>query len=231
MTANKLILAGVCLAAAILSVPRPTPAQNCASAPNAAVECFMGNAVHSNLLTLQFGMTLAQFKTYGVSVSKIVQTPTTSLAAVVLASAVADAMPATNADGSANAAAQTAAMNAIVDAAVANNFMVLPADTTSQDMKWFSLDLLNAMNTPNGIVLSPGTMLRMIDSYVVSSTTNGTVNWTPANAGIATMMTNLASSGLLKLPPTIAQAQSIQFAQSLAQAIATYKTATGRTSL
>lgn len=231
MTAKKPILAGVCLAAALLCVPRATPAQNCASAPNAAVECFMGNAVRSNLLTLQYGMTMSQFKSYGVSVSKIVQTPTTSLAAVVLASAVADAMPATNATGSANPAAQTAAMNSIVDGAVANNFMVLPADTTSQDMKWFSLDLLNAMNTPNGIVLSPGTMLRMIDSYIVSSTTNGTVNWTQANAGIATMMTNLASSGLLKLPPTITQAQSIQFAQSLAQAIATYKSATGRTSL
>lgn len=231
MSAKNSCLAGVCLGAAILMAPAPAPAQNCSGAPNNAVECFVGDAVHSKLLTLQYGMTLGQFKTYGVSVSKIVQSPETSLAAVALASAVADAMPATNANGSANAAAQTAAMNSIVDAGIANNFLALPSNTNAQDMKWFSLDLVNAMNTPTGILMSPGTMLRVIDSYVVSSTSGGMTNWTTVNSGIAAMMTNLASTGLLKLPPAISQAQSIQFAQSLAQIIATYKTATGRTTL
>jgi hypothetical protein len=45
---------------------------------------------------------MSQFKAYGVSVSKIVQQQPTALAVVGLASAVADALPPTNASGSAN---------------------------------------------------------------------------------------------------------------------------------
>ncbi|MFZ0641811.1 MAG: hypothetical protein WA274_07800 [Candidatus Acidiferrales bacterium] len=236
MTIRKSLRLGVCLAAAsaaafaAIAAP-PARAQSCTSGQNAAVECFVGNAVRTNLVTLQYGMTMAQFKQYGVSVSKIVQTQPTSLAVVALASAVADALPPTNSDGSANAAAQTAAMNSIVDAGIASNLITVPADTNSQDLKWFSLDLVNAMNANNGILLSPGTMLRVIDSYVVSNTTSGTVNWTQANSGIATMITNLAGSGLLKLPTNITTAQAIQFAQSLAQITCTYRTATNRASL
>jgi len=173
MNLKNIVLVGVCLL--IFSVAPPLRAQGgCASAPDAAVQCFVGNAVRTQLVTLQYGMTMAQFKAYGVSVSKIVQQQPTALAVVALASAVADALPPTNADGSANLAAQTAAINSIVDAGIANNFLILPAETTSQDLKWFSLDLVNLMNTNNGILLSPGTMLRVIDSYVVTAPTSGT---------------------------------------------------------
>jgi hypothetical protein len=230
MILKNIALAGVCLF--VVSAAPPLRAQGgCASAQDAAVECFVGNAVHTKLVTMQFGMTMSQFKAYGVSVSKIVQEQPTALAVVGLASAVADALPPTNANGSANQAAQTAAIDSIVDAGIANNFLTLPAETTSQDLKWFSLDLVNVMNTNNGILLSPGTMLRVIDSYVVTATTGGTVNWTQANSGIATMITNFAGAGLLKLPATITTAQAIQFAQSLAQITYTYKTATGRATL
>jgi hypothetical protein len=230
MNPKNLVLAGVCLL--LVSAAPPLRAQGgCASAPDAAVQCFVGNAVRANLVTLQYGMTMSQFKAYGVSVSKIVQQQPTALAVVGLASAVADALPPTNADGSANAAAQTAAVNAIVDAGIADNFITVPTETNSQDLKWFSLDLVSAMNTNNGILLSPGTFLRVIDSYVVTATTSGTVNWTQANSGIATMISNFATAGLLKLPATITTAQAIQFAQSLAQIMYTYKTSTGRTSL
>lgn len=230
MNPKNIVLAGVCLL--LVSAAPPLRAQgSCASAPDAAVQCFVGNAVRANLVTLQYGMTMSQFKAYGVSVSKIVQQQPTALAVVGLASAVADALPPTNADGSANAAAQTAAVNAIVDAGIANDFITIPAETSSQDLKWFSLDLVNAMNANNGILLSPGTFLRVIDSYAVTATTSGTVNWPQANSGIATMITNFASAGLLKLPATITTAQAIQFAQSLAQITYTYRTATSRTSL
>jgi hypothetical protein len=232
MIIRKSLLVGVSLAAASVATVLPAAhAQSCASGQNAAVECFVGNAVRTNLITLQYGMTVAQFKQYGVSVSKIVQTQPTSLAVVALASAVADALPPTNSDGSANSAAQTAAMNSIVDAGIASNFLTVPAETDSQDLKWFSLDLVNVMNVNNGILLSPGTMLRVIDSYVISATTSGTVNWTQANSGIAAMINNLASAGLLKLPASITTAQATQFAQSLAQITYTYRTATGRASL
>ena len=230
MNSKNIVLAGVCLW--LVSAAPPLRAQgNCVSGPDAAVECFVGNAVRSNLVTVQYGMTMSQFKAYGVSVSKIVQQQPTALAVVGLASAVADALPPTNANGSANSAAQAAAVNSIVDAAVADDIITVPTETTSQDLKWFSLDLVNAMNANNGILLSPGTMLRVIDSYVVTATTSGTVNWTQANAGIATMISNFATAGLLKLPATVTTAQAIQFAQSLAQVTYTYRTATARTSL
>lgn len=230
MNPKNIVLAGVCML--LVSAAPPLRAQGgCASAPDAAVQCFVGNAVRTNLVTLQYGMTMSQFKAYGVSVSKIVQQQPTALAVVGLSSAVADALPPTNADGSANQAAQTAAIDSIVDAAIANNVLTLPAETNSQDLKWFSLDLVSAMNTNNGVLLSPGTFLRVIDSYVVTATASGTVNWTQANSGIAAMITNFASAGLLKLPATITTAQAIQFAQSLAQVTSTYRTATGRASL
>jgi hypothetical protein len=229
MNLKIMILVGVCLVT--VSAAPPLRAQSCASGQDAAVQCFVGNAVRTNLVTLQYGMTMSQFKADGVSVSKIVQQQPTALAVVGLASAVADALPPTNANGSANQAAQTSAIDSIVDAGIANNFLTIPAETTSQDLKWFSLDLVNVMNTNNGILLSPGTMLRVIDSYVVTATVSGTVNWTQANSGIAAMITNFASAGLLKLPATITPAQAIQFAQSLAQITYTYKTATGRTTL
>jgi hypothetical protein len=230
MNLKNIVLAGVCLLLAAAAPPLRAQG-GCASAPDAAVQCFVGNAVRANLVTVQYGMTMSQFKAYGVSVSKIVQQQPTALAVVGLASAVADALPPTNSNGSANQAAQAAALNSIVDAGIANNFLRLPAETTSQDLKWFSLDLVSVMNTNNGILLSPGTMLRVIDSYVITATTSGTVNWTQANSGIAAMITNFASAGLLKLPTTITTAQAIQFAQSLAQITYTYRTATSRTSL
>jgi hypothetical protein len=229
MKSCQIVLVGVCLLTALAG--RVTYAQGCASGQDAAVECFVGNAVRTNLVTIQSGMTMAQFKQYGVSVSKIVQAQPTSLAVVGLASAVADALPPTNADGTANLAAQSAAMNSIVDAGIANSFLSLPSETSSQDLKWFSLDLVRVMNVNNGILLSPGTMLRAIDSYVVTSTTNGTVSWTEANSGIATMMSSLAGAGLLKLPAAITPAEATQFAQALAQITYTYRTATGRSSL
>ena len=229
MNVSGALLVGVCLAT--VSAAPAAHAQGCASGQDAAVECFVGNAVRTNLISLQYGMSMSQFKQYGVSVSKIVQAQPTSLIVVGLASAVADALPPTNADGSANQAAQQNAMNSIVDSGIANNFLVVPAETNSQDLKWFSLDLVRVMNADNGIMLSPGTMLRVIDSYVVSSTANGAVNWTQANSGVAAMITNLASAGLLKLPAAITTAQAIQFAQSMAQITYTYRTATGRSSL
>src|ERR1700728_1180314 len=154
MILKNIALAGVCLF--VVSAAPPLRAQGgCASAQDAAVECFVGNAVHTKLVTMQFGMTMSQFKAYGVSVSKIVQEQPTALAVVGLASAVADALPPTNANGSANQAAQTAAIDSIVDAAITDDIITVPAETNAQDLKWFSLDLVNAMNTNNGILLSP----------------------------------------------------------------------------
>ncbi len=232
MVLNKWIFAGVCLFVPITLLAYPAHAQRwCTSSQDSAVECFASNAVKTKLLTVHYGMTTAQFQAYSVSVSKIIQAQNTNLVVFGLSCAVADAMPPTNADGSANQSAQTNAVDSIVAAEIASGIASLPAETSQQDMQWFSLDLVDSMNASNGVLLSPGTLLRLIDSYVVTSTSGGVVNWTQVNSSLAVMIGNLANSGLLKLPPSITQADVTSFAQSLAQTIYTYKTATGRTSL
>jgi hypothetical protein len=231
MVLNKRILAGVYLAVLSMALARPTHGQQCTSSQSAAVECFAANAVKTKLLTVHYGMTMSQYKAYTVAVSNIIQAPNTNLVVFGLSCAVADAMPPTNADGSANQTAQTNAVNSIVAAEVASGIASPPSGANQQDMQWFALDLVNSMNANNGVLLSPGTLLRLIDSYVVTSTSGGVVNWTQVNSNLSTMVSNLASSGLLKLPPAITQAEVTRFAQSLAQIIYTYKTATGRTSL
>ncbi|HXY79236.1 MAG TPA: hypothetical protein VEI08_01230, partial [Candidatus Bathyarchaeia archaeon] len=87
------------------------------------------------------------------------------------------------------------------------------------------------MGNSQALMLSPGTMLRVIDSYVVNNTSNGTVNWTQADSALATMVSNLSTLGLLKLPSGLTLAQAQVFTQSLALIIYTYKTATGRATL
>ncbi|MGH9686064.1 MAG: hypothetical protein ACRD5K_03105 [Candidatus Acidiferrales bacterium] len=232
MGLNKWIFAGVCLFVPMTLLAYPARAQrSCTSSQNAAVECFASNAVSTKLLAVHYGMTMSQYKAYTVAVSNIIQAPDTNLVIFGLSCAVADAMPPEDADGSADQAAQTTAVNSIVAAEIASGIATLPPQTNQQDMQWFSMDLVNSMNAGDGVLLSPGTLLRLIDSYVVTSTSGGVVNWTHVNSNLATMVGNLASSGLLKLPASITQADVTSFAQSLARTIYTYKTATGRTSL
>jgi hypothetical protein len=221
----------VCLSAAMWK-PATVEAQgSCTASQDAAVQCFVGNAVKTNLMALHYGMTLSQYKAYGISVSKILQDQQTSLVLVGAMSGVADAMPATNADGTANAVAQQTAINSIVSAALTGGLFVMPAESTEQDLVWFSEDLVTAMGTSQQLFLSPGTMLRVIDSYVVSNTANGVVNWTQVNSSLATMVSNLVSLGLLKLPPTVPLAHAQGFTQAMAQTIYAYKVSTGRATL
>lgn len=195
------------------------------------MQCFATYALKTGIFTLHYGMTAAQFDSYGISVSHLIQTPNTNLIVFGMAGAVADAMPPTNADGTANQAAQTNAMNSIVAAEISSDLVTLPAEVTQQDMEWFSLDMVTCISSNQGISLSPGTLLRVIDSYVVSQTSNGSVNWTVANANLATMVNNLATLGLLKLPSSITTAEVTSFAQSVALVIYDYKVATNRTTL
>ena len=98
------------LAVAALSPPRlraqTTTAPNCTASSDAAVQCFVANAVTTGLTQPRYGMTLAQFQAYGVAVTKILQTDQTYLVLVGLSSAIADALPPTNADGTYNTSAQ-----------------------------------------------------------------------------------------------------------------------------
>jgi hypothetical protein len=230
MELKKKILAAVCFALLAAAAPA-LRAQNCVASQDAAVECFVSNALRTDLLIAHHGLTAAQFETYGVAVSKILQAQQASLVTMGLASAVADAMPPTNADGSANTSAQQTAVNAIVDAEVADGLVTLPAETTSQQLKYFSLDLVRFMTDKNGMILAPGSLLRLVDSYVVTGTVKGTVNWTQVDANLSTAVDNLESTKLLKLPPALTAAQLKQFVDSLAKIIYNYKVATKRSAL
>src|ERR1039457_552654 len=157
MRIRDFMTAGVCLAAAAIVAP-PTGAQfqNCNASQDAAVQCFVTSALKTNITTLRYGMNTTQFKAYGVAISKIMQAPQDYLVLTGIASAIADAMPPTNADGPANTAAQQAAVNAIVHSEILADLVTAAAEVSEQQMKWFSLDMVSSMNETKGIMLSPG---------------------------------------------------------------------------
>jgi hypothetical protein len=232
MGLKKLALLGICLGAAASATPSAR-AQSCTASQAAAVQCFVANAVTTKITTPRYGMTLAQFEAYGVAVSLIVQTHHTYLLLTGIASAIADAMPPENASGSPNQTAQDLAVSQIVDAAIAGGFVAPPAGTTAQDLQWFTLDLVTAMNDNEGMLqmLTPGVALRMIDSYIVTSTSSGTVNWTVVDASLSSTVDNFMTAGLMKLPSGHTAAQVKTLVNSLAQAVYAYKVSTKRVTL
>jgi len=225
--------AGVCLGAALTQAwaPAVVHAQGCVASQDAAVGCFVSNSVKTGLTSLRYGMNMTQFKAYGVAVSKILQAQQAYLVLAGMSSAIADAMPPTNANGTANASAQKAAVSAIVHAEILCGLVTLPAEANEQQAQWLSLDMITSMSETKGIILSPGFLLRVTDSYIVNATSAGVVNWTQVNSQLASMVSSLASTGLLKLPSNVTLANAQSFAQDLAQAIYTYKQATGRATL
>lgn len=232
MGLRTLAALGICLGAATFAPPSVS-AQNCTATQAAAVQCFVANAVTTKITSPRYGMTLLQFEAYGVAVSQIVQTHHTYLLLTGVASAISDALPPTNANGSANLSAQDLAVSQIVAAAIAGEFVTPPAGTTAQDLQWFTLDLVTAMNDNEGMLqmLTPGVGFRMIDSYIVTATSNGTVNWTLVDSNLSTAVDSLMTAGLMKLPAGHTAAQVKTLVNSLAKAIYAYRVSTNRTSL
>jgi hypothetical protein len=236
MNVCKLFFVVVFLIAVVLVPPAAhsqTTSTTCTASQQAAVECFVANAVATDLTKPRYGMTLTQFESYGVAVSQILKTHHTYLVLVGVSSAVADAMPPTNADGTSNQTAQENAVTQTVAAANHLGLTSLPTGTTLADLQHFSLDITNAMNDNNGVLelLTPGISLRIIDSYIVTATTNGTVNWSEVNSKLSVAVANYISSGLMKVPTGMAATQVTSFANALAQVIYSYKVATHRTAL
>ncbi len=223
----------VVLAAALSSPALAQKPASCTDTQNDAIQCFVYNAVATKITQPRYGMTLAQFETYGVAVNDILQTHHTYIVLLGLSSAIADALPPTNADGSANPAAQDLAVSQIVSAAVTDHLANIPSGANLQDVQWFTLDVTGAMNDNNEVLslFTPGVSLRMIDSYVVTSTTNGTVNWTQVNTSLSAAVDNFVSAGLVKIPSDMTSAQVKSFIESVAQAIYSYRTSTNRKSL
>ena len=63
--------------------------------------------------------------------------------------------------------------------------------------------------------------LRIIDSYIVTATSDGTTNLTELHNSLATAIRNFVSSGLMKVPPGLTLTQVDSFANSLAWVIST----------
>ncbi|MGA3300598.1 MAG: hypothetical protein ABSD87_10965 [Candidatus Acidiferrales bacterium] len=103
-----------------------------------------------------------------------------------------------------------------------------------QDLQWFSLDVTGAMNNSNGVMalLTPGVSLRIIDSYIVTGTNNGSVNWTTVDASLSQAIDSFIASGMFKIPAGLTTTAHLKsFVDSLAHIIYDYKISTGRKSL
>jgi hypothetical protein len=209
----------------------PAPRFGCLASPQAAINCFVIDGVATNLMTIPPGMTLQQYEVYSIAVWNILQSDSDTMVLVGMMSAVADAMPPTNSNGSPNQAAQNAAVNAIVEAMLDNSLITLPAATSQGQMQAFAQQLVARMNPSGEISLSPGVLLRVIDSYVVKATSSGAVNWTSANNAISAAINSLVATGIMKIPSSVQTSQVDQFASQLAQIIYAYKQATGKGNL
>jgi hypothetical protein len=236
MNVFKLFLVGVFLMSAAFAAPAAqsqSTTANCTASQKSAVSCFVANAVTTDLAKPRYGMTLAQFESYGFAVSQILQSQQTYVVLVAISSAIADALPPTNADGTPNQAAQDAAIAAAVNQSTWWGFATPPQGATVTDLEHFSMDVTRAMNGANGVLdlLTPGVSLRIIDSYIVTATSNGTTNMTELHHSLAAAISNFVSSGLMKVPPGLTLTQVDSFANSLAWDISTYKAATHRATL
>jgi hypothetical protein len=206
--------------------------QNCTGNQDEAVDCFVTNGVSTGLLAVPKGMSFSQYKSYGIAISKVLQTPSAAIFLLGMAGAVADAAPPVNFNGLANQAAQDAFVNAIVAAGLKDGIITLPAETTTTQIEMFARELTASMTVSSGVTISPGGFLRMLDGYIIAATqTNGTINWTQVTTNIATLVTALQTTGLIKLPAPITVANVEAFALDAANAIVAYKTATGKAHL
>jgi hypothetical protein len=220
------------ICAAVLPARGQGNGNPCASSQSLAVKCYVRNALETNTLNIPVGMSTQQYQAYGVAVLRILQSGHTYFMVLGAAAAISDAMPPGNADGSANQAAQDAAVNSIVDAALTNGLITLPTNVTESQVQEFARDTADKMDSNDGPSFSPGGVLRLIDSYLVTYTdSNGNVNWTSVSSALNTVVTNMIGSGMIKIPSGMTISQMSQFTIGVAQAIETYKTATNKKSL
>ena len=100
-----------------------------------------------------------------------------------------------------------------------------PAGTSLLDLEHFSMDVAAAMNNNNGALelLTPGISLRIIDSYIITATTNGQVNWTRWTPAFPPPLPNTSTPVMVKFRPACSLTGVTSFANSLAQVIQTYK--------
>jgi hypothetical protein len=212
--------------------PSAALAQKCTWSQDAAVACFVRDAVSTRLAVVPPGMSATDYRAYGVAVSKILQDSKTMAVMFGLTSAIGDALPPTNANGTPNQSAQIAAVNAILDAALKDRILTLPSGATADQLKQMARDMTEALAQNTGISISPGLVLRTLDSYLVNATTSmGTVDLLQVTTGISNLVDNLLASGLMRLPANVSDGNIAQFALDVTMSINQYKKATGKARL
>jgi hypothetical protein len=225
------------LGIASLFTTTPASAQTqCTTSQDAAVQCFVKNAVSARLASLPSGMSMAQYEAYGVAVSKTLQSPTVLMFLAGMTSAVSDALPSKDANGSANEAAQITAINAVVAAGLKDALFTLPAGVSLTQLQQVAQNMTAMAGENTGLLISPGALLRTLDSYLVSATSSASgaaasVNWLQVTNGLSTLVDNLVSTGLMKLPSGVASSDVKQFALDVCTAIEQYKLATQKAHL
>lgn len=225
-------VAMLALRATILPAHAQSNPNVCGASQSLAVKCYIRYALETSTLNVPAGMSMQQYQAYGVAVLRILQSGHTYFMVLGASAAISDAMPPVNIDGSADQAAQDSAVNSIVDAALSNGLITLPNNVTEAQVQEFARDTTDKMDTNDGPSFSPGGVLRMIDSYIVTYTdANGNVDWTSVSSALNIAVTNMIGSGMIKIPPGITASQMSQFTVGVAQAIESYKTATSRKSL
>jgi hypothetical protein len=232
-----LILGAIALLAGIPAAAQMPSQLQCTGSQDAAVQCFVTNAVSTRLASIPSGMTLAQYQAYGVAVSKTFQTPTLLVFLIGMTSAVADALPPTNAQGNSDQSAQETAVNAVVAAGLKDKLFALPSEVSLTQLQQIAREMTGQVAQNSGLVISPGALLRTLDSYIVSATSASSgaaaaaVNWLEVTTGLSTLVDNLMSTGLMKLPTGITSSDVKQFALDVCTAIEQYKQATQKAHL
>jgi hypothetical protein len=232
-----LILGAIALLAGIPAAAQMPSQLQCTGSQDAAVQCFVTNAVSTRLASIPSGMTLAQYQAYGVAVSKTFQTPTLLVFLIGMTSAVADALPPTNAQGNSDQSAQETAVNAVVAAGLKDKLFALPSEVSLTQVQQIAREMTGQVAQNSGLVISPGALLRTLDSYIVSATSASSgaaaaaVNWLQVSTGLSTLVDNLMSTGLMKLPTGITLSDVKQFALDVCTAIEQYKQATQKAHL
>jgi hypothetical protein len=232
-----LVLGVIALLAGIPAVAQMPSQLQCTGSQDAAVQCFVTNAVSTRLASIPTGMTLAQYQAYGVAVSKTFQTPTLLVFLIGMTSAVADALPPTNAQGNSDQSAQETAVNAVVAAGLKDKLFALPSEVSLTQVQQIAREMTGQVAQNSGLVISPGALLRTLDSYIVSATSASSgaaaaaVNWLEVTTGLSTLVDNLMSTGLMKLPTGITSSDVKQFALDVCTAIEQYKQATQKAHL
>jgi len=228
----RIVVSVLLLGGLLTALPRTAQAQKCDKDPDGAVVCFAKNAISSGLVTVPPGMSPHDYTDYAVGVSHGIQTPTATMFVLGISGAVADALPPTNTDGTPNQSAQNAAIDSILDAALRDGMVVLPEGTTSDQFKLMARQFTGAMAENSGVTISPGAVLKVLDSYVVASTSStGSVDWPTVTTGISAMVDGLISADMLKLPSGIAAGNVKQFATDVSHAVYEYRQATRKARL